>query len=442
MKETTDTSVCCSGLALPHYFPHLSRGSAEGNWRVAMKKLCLAGLVLAVLGALPVWASTFEDVPADHWAYEAIDYLQQAGLVEGYPDNTFRGDRPFTRYEMAMVIARVFTKIQDWQAMDAPVASGSMPVDIDLSEVYVRLDRLSDEFRDELADLGARITAVEDEQYRLRGDMDDLKALIKDSGLSGVARWRAGGYIATGQDDLTNEVGYETYIQLTYLFQPEPDIDFKLSMIASETEGPAGTGFIPGVNNETGSTAVGTPPFSRGSNSSSFIIDEANVTYCWGDAPSFMGSCPVLTFGRQYFSQGEFGLAGDNAYRSNFGFRLDTTFSDSLDFYTGLYRTESIASMAPWSNPDTLSFQSSALTSEADDFLLAGLEYHTGEAKLPGHDYKTGWQPDQSRDGGQQINLRAVRCRTSDTGRTGYLCGSSSRQIALIRHSAQRSTFD
>ncbi|MCH7471454.1 S-layer homology domain-containing protein, partial [bacterium] len=135
-----------------------------------MKRFVLcAGCALAMLAlAAPAAGSTFSDVPDGHWAYEAVDYLQQAGLVEGYPDNTFRGDRAFTRYEMAMVIARVFTKIQDWQAMYPNGAAPPLAGDVDVSEVYVRLDRLADEFRDELADLGARITAVEDEQVLMR----------------------------------------------------------------------------------------------------------------------------------------------------------------------------------------------------------------------------------------------------------------------------------
>ena len=123
-----------------------------------MSKLLAGAVGLAlVLMAVPAAASTFTDVPPDHWAYEAIDYLHQGGLVEGYPDGTFQGARPFTRYEMAMVIARVFTKIQDWQAMTGnPAGLPPLEGDVDMSEVYTRLDRLADEFRDELSDLGAR----------------------------------------------------------------------------------------------------------------------------------------------------------------------------------------------------------------------------------------------------------------------------------------------
>jgi hypothetical protein len=352
-------------------------------------------MLAAALGALaifslwsPVRAQSFDDVPDDHWAYDAIDYLQQAGLVEGYPDGTFRGDRPFTRYEMAMVIARVFTKIQDWQAMNGGDGLPPMEGNAELDEVYARLDRLSDEFRDELSELGARVTAVEDEQTRMRGEMDDLKALIKDSGLSGEARWRAGGFIATGSEDLSNEVGFESYIKLNYLFQPEDNLDFKLSLTSTEIEGPAGTGWAPGDGNETDTGNPATPPFGNRQKSSSFLVDEAHFKYYFCDIPSFFGDCPTLTGGRQYFSEGEYGLAGDNGYRSNFGVRFDTSYGNEIDAHIGYYRTESVARMAPWSNNDPNAFQSSALTREADDLLLAGLEYHSGEGSVPGHDYK------------------------------------------------------
>ncbi|MBN2080891.1 S-layer homology domain-containing protein [bacterium] len=349
----------------------------------------MAAALLALWLAAPALASTFSDVDPGHWAYDAIDYLQDAGLVEGYPDGTFRGDRAFTRYEMAMVIARVFTKIQDWQAMyDAGTLPGSA-ADVDMSEVYARLDRLSEEFRDELSDLGARVTAVEDEQVRLRGEVDDLKALIKDSGLSGVARFRTGGFFATGREDLPNEPGYESYLQLTYKFQPETNLDFKFTLTAADMEGPVGTAWVPGANNETLYTTVPNPPHGNSANAASFVIDEANFKYYWCNAPRFLGEGVTITGGRQYFSEGEFGLAGDNGYRSNIGVRFDTKYGRKMDAYAGLYRMESVANVAAFSDPESLAFQSSALTAEGDDFMLAGLEYHTGEGTVRGHDYKT-----------------------------------------------------
>lgn len=52
----------------------------------------------------------FPDVAANHWAYEAVSDLSRRGLVEGYPDGTFGGDRLLTRYEFAQIVYRA---IQD-----------------------------------------------------------------------------------------------------------------------------------------------------------------------------------------------------------------------------------------------------------------------------------------------------------------------------------------
>ena len=72
-------------------------------------------LVLAMAMALGVTASAyaanpFSDVPAGHWAYDSISKLAAAGIIEGYGDDTFRGDRLMTRYEMAQIVAKPWPK--------------------------------------------------------------------------------------------------------------------------------------------------------------------------------------------------------------------------------------------------------------------------------------------------------------------------------------------
>jgi hypothetical protein len=63
-------------------------------WRVS------AIIVLAVIGAAtPVYGQPFSDTPANHWAYGAIAELAAKGLIDGYPDGTFKDDRAMTRYE-------------------------------------------------------------------------------------------------------------------------------------------------------------------------------------------------------------------------------------------------------------------------------------------------------------------------------------------------------
>ena len=98
-------------------------------------------LVLAMAMALGVTASAyaanpFSDVPAGHWAYDSINKLAAAGIVDGYGDNTFGGDRLMTRYEMAQIVAKAMAK-------------------------GANVDRLAAEFADELDSLGVRVAALE-----------------------------------------------------------------------------------------------------------------------------------------------------------------------------------------------------------------------------------------------------------------------------------------
>ncbi|HEY1728545.1 MAG TPA: S-layer homology domain-containing protein [Candidatus Baltobacteraceae bacterium] len=96
-------------------------------------------------------ATPFSDVPANHWAYQAIQSLAADGLIEGYPDGRLRGDRPLTRYEMAVLIARVIAKVQTM----TPTGYATR-ADLD------KLQKLIDAFKDELDALGVRVTNLED----------------------------------------------------------------------------------------------------------------------------------------------------------------------------------------------------------------------------------------------------------------------------------------
>jgi hypothetical protein len=95
-------------------------------------------------------ATPFSDVPSNTWAYQAIQSLAADGLVEGYPDGKFKGDRPLTRYEMAVIVARVIAKLQ------ANGAGYASKTDLD------KLQKLVDALKDELDALGVRVTNLED----------------------------------------------------------------------------------------------------------------------------------------------------------------------------------------------------------------------------------------------------------------------------------------
>jgi len=109
-----------------------------------MKKRTLLALAVAMSVTAVAAANPFSDVPANHWAYDAVSKLTSAGIVDGYGDNTYRGDRTMTRYEMAQIIARAMASSEKADAA-----------------VKAELDKLSVEFATELRNLGVRVTALE-----------------------------------------------------------------------------------------------------------------------------------------------------------------------------------------------------------------------------------------------------------------------------------------
>ncbi len=68
--------------------------------------------ILLLLGSASTFAASmpFSDVPNGHWAYDAVNQLASEGIVNGYKDNTFRGQRNITRYEFTTMLANLYNK--------------------------------------------------------------------------------------------------------------------------------------------------------------------------------------------------------------------------------------------------------------------------------------------------------------------------------------------
>ena len=156
-----------------------------------MKRKATFGVVLALAAAPAIVAPTlvsqaqaqdaaaraeYPDVPRGHWAYEALDRLSRAGIIEGRPGGVYEGNRPMTRYEFAVAIARLLDRlprgggdttglatVEALNALTSRVgALEARPVpDITRREVTDMITALTTEFRDELSRLGVRVDALE-----------------------------------------------------------------------------------------------------------------------------------------------------------------------------------------------------------------------------------------------------------------------------------------
>ena len=174
-------------------------------------------LVLAMAMALGVTASAyaanpFSDVPAGHWAYDSVNKLAAAGIVDGYGNGTFGGDRLMTRYEMAQIVAKAMAK-------------------------GANVDRLAAEFADELDSLGVRVAALEKKsdnvkitgQIRAHYESYDKQRLGKDTNATSALRsriwltgqvnedWKYTGMLQNEQDLLDDKGNEKTDFQRAFV---------------------------------------------------------------------------------------------------------------------------------------------------------------------------------------------------------------------------------
>ena len=144
-----------------------------------MKKKTLVSAVLAatIMGTASVTMAAenmFSDVPLDHWAYDAVNKLAEDGIIDGYGDTNFGGDKPITRYEMAQLVEKAMQNQENARSVDKAA-----------------IEKLQREFDSEL----------KGEVQSLRKDVDDLKGRM---GWYGDARMR---YFANKKQNGNNKAG-------------------------------------------------------------------------------------------------------------------------------------------------------------------------------------------------------------------------------------------
>ncbi|MDD5089588.1 MAG: S-layer homology domain-containing protein [Candidatus Wallbacteria bacterium] len=188
-----------------------------------MKRIAL--FVLAIF-AVTAFANPFSDVKFNHWAYDAVSKLSAKGIVTGYPDGTFKGDKAVTRYDMAVIIARLLEKMNTTPSVKGKMAKG------DLDSVQ----KLVVEFADELSLLGVKVTALEDEMSAVKDDLavlkEDVKTIKATGGQGGKiritgdirSRFEDYGYDEAAVEAAANENIFEQKLGLNLDMMIDPDV--------------------------------------------------------------------------------------------------------------------------------------------------------------------------------------------------------------------------
>jgi uncharacterized protein (UPF0335 family) len=168
-------------------------------------------LLISVAGLSLITGLTFaqmRDVPPGHWAYQSIEQLVQLGIIEGYPDGTFRPNRTMTRAEFAQAIARAYRNIDErLRALDRRISEirppGDQQVDTSalerqinelraqieelkkLNEAIQTLQRLAQTFQQELAGLGVDVDTLKRDFASLRARVEALEGKEEKFKMSG-----------------------------------------------------------------------------------------------------------------------------------------------------------------------------------------------------------------------------------------------------------------
>jgi len=168
-------------------------------------------LLMSVAGLSLITGLTFaqmRDVPPGHWAYQSIEQLVQLGIIEGFPDGTFRPNRTMTRAEFAQAIARAYRNIDErLRALDRRISEirpqGDQQVDTSalerqinelrnqiqelqkLNEAIQTLQRLAQTFQQELAGLGVDVDTLKRDFASLRARVEALEGKEEKFKMSG-----------------------------------------------------------------------------------------------------------------------------------------------------------------------------------------------------------------------------------------------------------------
>jgi predicted RNase H-like nuclease (RuvC/YqgF family) len=122
--------------------------------------------VLSLVVVIPAMAQdNFPDVPDNHWAYDALKRMKSEGLLVGYPDGLFRGNRPATRYELAVAVHATYVHLRNM-------------IDNLNSQIMAIQDQLKNTAsQSDLANLRSALEALQNQVNAQGQDIADLKKM-------------------------------------------------------------------------------------------------------------------------------------------------------------------------------------------------------------------------------------------------------------------------
>jgi hypothetical protein len=360
-----------------------------------MAKYAVAVLILLAI-ALPCFAqgNPAETVPFDHWAYDAVQKLVDQGIIIGYPDGTFRGNRAMTRYEFAMAISRLLDVVgkpgsavagtsgsrgdmgaqgvAGPQGPEGPAGAvgpqGPAGV-VDNAQVEAIVSKLMNEFKDELASIKDETNVLKDDVADLQDRVGSLEAQSKRPKAFGWIDYRIG--LVTGPttkqgvpcsgSGLDSSSSNDNDLQGSNSFD---NLTAKVGIQGQVTD--ALSARIALKVRDTSDQFVNGMAVVDGHRAEQIWLDEANISFNTKTFPR-----AAWTVGRQFQSYGP-GLLVNNERASQQGIRMQ------VSNFLGLPIT--VEGFGGGSNPNFLT-----MASGHDSYVSARAEYKAPSFRLGGN---------------------------------------------------------
>ncbi len=163
----------------------------------------IVSLSAALLISSAAFAQTYPEVPTGHWAYDAIEELSNDGIIKGYPDGTYKGNRNLTRNEFALALRDALSTLKSrmtaLEAKSGVVTPGETITRVEtkvdpkvaedvaiLNADYAKMQKLAMEFQDELAALGVDVEALKNDNSDLQKRVDGIEKALERFQISGT----------------------------------------------------------------------------------------------------------------------------------------------------------------------------------------------------------------------------------------------------------------
>ena len=364
-------------------------------------------LVLAMAMALGVTASAyaanpFSDVPAGHWAYDSVNKLAAAGVVDGYPDGTYGGDKLMTRYEMAQIVAKAMAK-------------------------GANVDKLAAEFADELDSLGVRVANLEKkaDNVKVTGEM---RYRYTDSDLNG-----------NDNNDLRSRIWVNGQVNddWSYTGMIENIQDFQDDAGNEDTK--FQRAYVQGKLGGLDVTAGRYNAFFANGNVYDTRADGVEVSYgSKVKLTGFAGKATDGTLGALYNSKDEVvlnGVKGDETYGNYAGAELTAGLGDNANLMAGYINTKDIAGFEDLEN---------AIWYVGADYTMGDVTlnamYLKGDMSAPGAVDKF---VDGLDDDGYQVGLSYKGAEASEAGSWGLFANYYDQGAqTYLAHTTDANTFN